>query len=102
MKWICGNLDYKDALVQSNFLPPLYYKVLKDLLLFSNILEGRYNVDFSKEFKITNSGRKRRVVLPDTRYEIEAEFLVQNWIQNKRRAKIPRFLQPGESQEETT
>ena len=32
----------------------------------------------------------------------EAEFLVQNWIQNKRRAKISRFLQPGESQEETT
>ena len=88
---------WSNALVQ----PPLYFKVLKDLLLFSNILEGRYNADFSKEFKISNSGR-RRVVLPDTKYEIEAEFLVHNWIQNKRRAKISRFLQPGESQEETT
>ena len=69
VKWICGNLDYKVALVQSNLLPPLYFKVLKDLLLFSNILEGRYNVDFSKEFQITNSGRRRRLVLPDTRFE---------------------------------
>ena len=23
LKWICGNLDYKDALVKSNLLPPL-------------------------------------------------------------------------------
>ena len=53
LKWICGNLDYKDALIKSNLLPPLYIKVLKDLLLFSNIFEGRYNVDFSKEFNIT-------------------------------------------------
>ena len=73
LKWICGNLDYKDALVHSNLLPPLYFKVLKDLLLFSNILEGRYNVDFSKEFKVTNSGRRRRVVLPDVRYEIQRQ-----------------------------
>ena len=46
LKWICGNLDYKDALVQSNLLPPHYFKVLKNLLLFSNILDGRYDVDF--------------------------------------------------------
>ena len=72
MKWICGNVDYKDALVQSNLLPPLYFKELKHLLLFSNILEGRYDVDFWKEFKITNSGR-RSVVLPDTRYEIQRQ-----------------------------
>ena len=72
-KWIRGNLDYKEALVQSNLLPPLYFKVLKNLLLFSNILEGRYDVDFSKEFKITNSDRRRRVVLPDTRYEIQRQ-----------------------------
>ena len=72
LRWICGNLDYKDALVKSNLLPPLYIKVLKDLLLFSNILQGRYKVDFSKEFNITNSGR-RRVVLPDTRYEIQRQ-----------------------------
>ena len=39
LNWICGNLDYKDALVQSNLLPPLYFKVLKDLLLFGNILQ---------------------------------------------------------------
>ena len=25
LKWICGNLDDKDALVQSNLLPPLYF-----------------------------------------------------------------------------
>ena len=72
LKCICGNLDYKDALVQSNLLPPLYFKVLEDLLLFSNILEGRHDVDFSKGFKITNSGR-RRDVLPDTRYEIQRQ-----------------------------
>ena len=28
LKWICGNLDCKDALVKSNSLPPLYIKVL--------------------------------------------------------------------------
>ena len=65
-------MDYKDALVQSNLLPPLYFKVLTDLLLFSNILDGRNDVDFSKEFKINNSGR-RRVVLPDTRYKIQRQ-----------------------------
>ena len=73
LKWICGNLDYKDALIKSNLLPPLYIKVLKVLLLFSKILKGRYNVDFSKEFNITNSGRRRRVVLPDTRFEIQRQ-----------------------------
>ena len=73
LKWICGNWDYKDALVQSNLLPPLYFKVLIDLLLSSNILEGRHYVDFSKEFKITNSGRRRRVVLLDTRHEIQRQ-----------------------------
>ena len=73
LKWNCGNLNYKDALVQSNLLSPLYFKVLKDLFIFSNLLEGRYNVDFSKEFKITNSGRRRRVVLPYTRYGIQRQ-----------------------------
>ena len=73
LNWICGNLDYKDALVQSNLLPPLYFKMFKDLLFFSNILEGRYDVDISAEFKITKSGRRRRVVLPDTRYEIQRQ-----------------------------
>ena len=71
LKCIDENLDCKDALVQSNLLKPLYFKVLKDLLLFSKILEGRHDVGFSKQFKITNSGRRRRVVLPDTRYEIQ-------------------------------
>ena len=73
LKWICGNLDYKDALVKLNLSPPLYIKVLKDLLLFSNILERRYNLDVSKEFNITNSGRRTRVVLPDTRYETQRQ-----------------------------
>ena len=31
LKWIWGKLDYKDALVQSNLLSPLYFKGLKDL-----------------------------------------------------------------------
>ena len=73
LMWICGNLDYKDALVKSNLLPPLYIEVPKDLLLFSNNLEGRYKVDFSKEFNITNSGRRRRVLLPDIEYEIQRQ-----------------------------
>ena len=72
LKWICVNLDYKEALVQSNLLPPLYFKVLKNLLLFSNIFEGRHDVDFPNENKITNSGR-RSVVLPDTTYEIQRQ-----------------------------
>ena len=84
-KWICGNLDHKDALVQSNLSPPLYFKVLKDLLLFSSILEGRYDVDFSKELRITNSGRRRRVVLSDTRYKTQRQNI---WYRTEFRTNV--------------
>ena len=95
LKWICGNLLYKDALIQSNFLPPLYFKALKDLFLFSNILEGKHGVDFSKEFKETNGGRRRRAVLLDTRYDIQRQNI---WYRTGFRTNVvqisPNFSNP--------
>ena len=48
-----------------NILPPLYSKVLKDLVFFSNIFNGQYNSDFSKHLKTSGSDQRRRIVFPD-------------------------------------
>ena len=46
VKWICGSSNYKEALKQSSSLPPLCFKVLKHLLMFSSLATGKYDVDF--------------------------------------------------------
>ena len=66
--------------LESNLLPPLYYEALKELHLSSNILEGKYNAAISKQVKISN---RRRVILPELRYEIYAKLLVHYWIQSQ-------------------
>ena len=61
---------YKEAIVQSNILPPLYLKVLKDLLLFSSIVSGKYDVDLCNYYVIQWAGRSR-VILSEIRYEAQ-------------------------------
>ena len=57
---IDGSVRYKDALLESNLRTPLFEKVLIFLCLFSNVVEGKYNVNFSKQVKISNTNRRRR------------------------------------------
>ena len=38
--WVLGDRNFKEALTLCNQLPPLYMKVLKDLLLYNNIYLG--------------------------------------------------------------
>ena len=73
LKWITFCEDYKEAIQRSNLLPPLYYKVLKDLLLFHSIVSGKYAVDFSKHLTIQWSGRRTWVRLPEIRYEAQRQ-----------------------------
>ena len=51
MKWMTNSNCYKEPIVQSNILPPLYFKVLKDLL-FSSIVSGKYDVDFRNHYVV--------------------------------------------------
>ena len=71
IKWMTNRNCYKEAIVQSNILPPLYFKVLKDLLLFSSIVSGQYDVDFRNYYVIQWAGRRSRVILPEIRYEAQ-------------------------------
>ena len=70
MRWICGSIDYKDAILKSNLLPPLYFKVLKDLLMLSSLLSGKYDVEFS-EIRVVGEDRRKRVALPEVKYEVQ-------------------------------
>ena len=70
MRWICGSIDYKDAILKSNLLPPLYFKVLKDLLMFSSLLSGKYDVEFL-EIRVVGEDRRKRVALPEAKYEVQ-------------------------------
>ena len=71
LKWINGNVDYKEAMKTSNLLPPLYFKVLKDFLMFSNIANESYDVDFNEFLKIKDTGRRKTVELPIIKYETQ-------------------------------
>ena len=71
MKWMTNRNCYKEAIVQSNILPPLYFKVLKDLLLISSIVSGKYDVDLRNYYVIQWAGRRSRVILPEIRYEAQ-------------------------------
>ena len=71
MKWITNRSCYKEAIVQSNILPPLYPKVLNDFLLFSSILSGKYDVGLRNFHVIQWAGRRSRVILPEIRYEAQ-------------------------------
>ena len=62
---------YNEAIVQSNILPPLYFKVLKNCLLFSSIVSGKYDVDLRKYYVILWAGRRFSVMLPEIRYEAQ-------------------------------
>ena len=71
MKWMTNINCYEEAIVQSNILPPLYLKVLKNLLLFSSIVSEKYVVDLRNYYVIQWAGRRSRVILPENRYEAQ-------------------------------
>ena len=71
MKWMTNRSCYKEGIVQSNKLPQLYFKVLKDLLLFSSIVSGKCDVDLRNYYVIQWAGRRSRVILPEIRYEAQ-------------------------------
>ena len=52
-----GERDYKEALTLCNLLPPLYMKVLKELLLYNNIYLGHYDINFAEFAEIKWNGR---------------------------------------------
>ena len=66
LKWIRGNMNYIDSLISTNLLPPLDYKVLKDFLLYSNIINDYYTVDLTEHYEINREGRQTRSILPTT------------------------------------
>ena len=70
MRWICGSIDYKDAILKSNLLPPTHFKVLKDLFMFRSLLSGKYDVEFS-EIRVVGEDRRKRVALPEAKYEVQ-------------------------------
>ena len=67
--WITGEQDYREAMIVSNLLSSLYLKVLKDLLLFSKIVTGHYDADFSEFLEVNWSAY--RIKLPEIRYEAQ-------------------------------
>ena len=73
LKWMCGNMNYIDSLISTNLLPPLYYKVLKDFLLYSNIINDYYTVDLTEHYEIKREGRQTRIILPTTFYEAQRQ-----------------------------
>ena len=46
-KWVFGRRDYRDTLISVGSLPICYELLLSDLILFSKLLQGFYEFDFS-------------------------------------------------------
>ena len=65
--------DFKESIQRANLLPPLYYKVLKDLFVFQSIVSGKYTVDFTKRLTIQWSGRRTWIRLTEIRYEAQRQ-----------------------------
>ena len=61
LKWICGNMNNIDSVFSTNLLPPLCYKVLKDFLLYSNIINGYYAVQLTEHYEINREGRHKNI-----------------------------------------
>ena len=73
LKWFCGNMNCIDLLISTNLLPPRYYKVLKDFLLYSNIINDYYTVDLTEHYEIKREGRQTRIIIPTTFYEAQRQ-----------------------------
>ena len=71
ISWNSNYNSYKNEIMNFNLLPPLYFKVLKDLLLYSSNLNQRYEVDFSTFYEIRGMENRRRIKLPELRYEVQ-------------------------------
>ena len=66
LKWIVPYaICYKDAMIRLNVLPLPYFQVMKELLLLSNIVENKFDVNFSENYQRVSSRRGRlRFSLP--------------------------------------
>ena len=73
LKRICHNMNYINSLFSTNLLPPLHYKVLKDFLFYSNIINDYYTVDLTEHYEIKREGRQTRIILPTTFYEAQRQ-----------------------------
>ena len=73
LRWVSPGLCYRDSLLKNHLLPPLHFQVLKDLLVFSKILNDDYDV-FPHAYYITvNDSRWKRINLPTIKYEIQRQ-----------------------------
>ena len=66
-------MNYIDSIISTNLLPPLYYKVLKYFLLYSNIFNDYYAVDLTEHYGNKRGGRQTRIILPTTFYEAQRQ-----------------------------
>ena len=58
LKWIVPYaICYKDAMIRLNVLPLPYFQVMKELLLLSNIVENKFDVNFSENYQRVSSRR---------------------------------------------
>ena len=73
MLWINPSLSYFECLVTNNLLPPMYFQVLKDLLLYRKILDGKYNVSFENMFSINENSRTKKITLPRIIAEVQRQ-----------------------------
>ena len=71
VKRICGSTNYKGAFKQATILPPLYFKVLKDLLMISNLVTKKYDLDILEELQFVGSAHRRTLLLPDITCEVQ-------------------------------
>ena len=73
MLWINPTFSYLECLVTNNLLPPMYFQVLKDLLLYPKILYGKYNVSFENMYSINENSRTKKITLPRIIAEVQRQ-----------------------------
>ena len=61
----------RETQINCNLLPALFYKVLKDLLIYSRVLNGRYGVEFTSFYEITETGNRKLTLEQYLRYEVQ-------------------------------
>ena len=73
MSWVNPTLSYLECLVTNNLLPPMYFQVLKDLLLYPKILYGKYNVSFENMYSVNENSRTKKITLPRIIAEVQRQ-----------------------------
>ena len=71
LKWITPDKSYREALSYLNVLPIPYFKVLKDFMTLSSVLNGKFDSDVSSFVDINQQSRDGPFVLPTIKYELQ-------------------------------